>query len=682
MRQKNEIKDIYIFYQLIKFWSFNALKKATILLFISLYFIVLFCMVIFVPLMIVDRVDVLFIIKNPIASSILVFISSILMSVIANQIFKSSIEDGTEILLLSKSMTKRTLFLSKLSSFLILVLLISIVSAIIVSFVSLINNVTNYEIYSVVFGVLTATMINGLLFGSLTLIFVCYFKKITITILMLFINFVLCVFSLIIIFKGTNALIINNQQDDYRKIKYVQVATLLDDNKIKFMGGIINDDYINNPINILDPKDLYIEYENMSTLHTFSGINLYGQLSNMYALNNGYYNPIFYFWRSNNFIENNKVEFLPKINTTTVSINMNFLTDTIGEKNIKYPLTVETQSHYRFGSETHDILDSWFNIQPINIEKLNYTNVDETLFNKYWDKYGNDVINEYDYQLFLIKNNKLTKWDFRSPLAILLRKIAIEIELDKTNYKEFNNIMNDLMLSAYYEFLNIVEDKEFDIFNIIDFFNVEDTLNILEDNDYNLVTISDVFDNYKGWSEKSKTKFNDLINEGNLNKININENTLFFDIQKQVNNPNNKFRKNLLDKLKNKTKYFTLLNSIGIEIQKWMKFDSYKEQAIDDYSYLFDKFFDTDHYDIFYIPKKYTEQTKKMNSYELYLSNEYSIYDYFSYLNLTNSNFYNNFYPIEIVSLYNSKLLYPFYVLLSIFLILISFAIYMKKDFN
>lgn len=682
MRQKNEIKDIYIFYQLIKFWSFNALKKVTILLFISLYFIVLFCMVIFVPLMIVDRVDVLFIIKNPIASSILVFISSILMSVIANQIFKSSIEDGTEILLLSKSMTKRTLFLSKLSSFLILVLLISIVSAIIVSFVSLINNVTNYEIYSVVFGVLTATMINGLLFGSLTLIFVCYFKKITITILMLFINFVLCVFSLIIIFKGTNALIINNQQDDYRKIKYVQVATLLDDNKIKFMGGIINDDYINNPINILDPKDLYIEYENMSTLHTFSGINLYGQLSNMYALNNGYYNPIFYFWRSNNFIENNKVEFLPKVNTTTVSINMNFLTDAIGEKNINYPLTAETQSHYRFGSETQDILDSWFNIEPINIEKLNYTNVDETLFNKYWDKYGNDVINEYDYQLFLIKNNKLTKWDFRSPLAILLRKIAIEIELDKTNYKEFNNIMNDLMLSAYYEFLNIVEDKEFDIFNIIDFFNVEDTLNILEDNDYNLVTISDVFDNYKDWSEKSKIKFNDLINEGNLNKININENTLFFDIQKQVNNPNNKFRKNLLDKLKNKTKYFTLLNSIGIEIQKWMKFDSHKEQAIDDYSYLFDKFFDTDHYDIFYIPKKYTEQTKKMNSYELYLSNEYSIYDYFSYLNLTNSNFYNNFYPIEIVSLYNSKLLYPFYVLLSIFLIVVSFAIYMKKDFN
>lgn len=682
MRQKNEIKDIYIFYQLIKFWSFNALKKVTILLFISLYFIVLFCMVIFVPLMIVDRVDVLFVIKNPIASSILVFISSILMSVIANQIFKSSIEDGTEILLLSKSMTKRTLFLSKLSSFLILVLLISIVSAIIVSFVSLINNVTNYEIYSVVFGVLTATMINGLLFGSLTLIFVCYFKKITITILMLFINFVLCVFSLIIIFKGTNALIINNQQDDYRKIKYVQVATLLDDNKIKFMGGIINDDYINNPINILDPKDLYIEYENMSTLHTFSGINLYGQLSNMYALNNGYYNPIFYFWRSNNFIENNKVEFLPKVNTTTVSINMNFLTDAIGEKNINYPLTAETQSHYRFGSETQDILDSWFNIEPINIEKLNYTNVDETLFNKYWDKYGNDVINEYDYQLFLIKNNKLTKWDFRSPLAILLRKIAIEIELDKTNYKEFNNIMNDLMLSAYYEFLNIVEDKEFDIFNIIDFFNVEDTLNILEDNDYNLVTISDVFDNYKDWSEKSKIKFNDLINEGNLNKININENTLFFDIQKQVNNPNNKFRKNLLDKLKNKTKYFTLLNSIGIEIQKWMKFDSHKEQAIDDYSYLFDKFFDTDHYDIFYIPKKYTEQTKKMNSYELYLSNEYSIYDYFSYLNLTNSNFYNNFYPIEIVSLYNSKLLYPFYVLLSIFLIVVSFAIYMKKDFN
>lgn len=677
MKKENKAKDIYVFYRLIAFWSISTIKKIQIISYLLLYLIVLFFMVIVVPLINKETTDVLFIIKNPIASSILVFICSIMIVTIANQIFKSSIEDGIEILLLSKSINKRMLFLSKLTSFSIFVLFISIVSAIIVSFVSLINDVTNYEIYSVVFGVLTATMINGLLFGGLTLIFVCYFKKITITLVMFFINFVLCILSVLVAFKGTNALIINGKQNKNEQIEYVEIA-LQNNNDNKFIGGIINKDYQKNPNNNLDPKDLYNKYQNNSSLYTFSNINLYGQLSNMYTLNSGYYNPLMYFQRSNKMVENNKLNFLPKTNTTSITMNMDFLTNLIDLNNIKYPMTINVGHYYRYGSNSFEILDKEYNTEVVNIQKLNDSKIDNSLFNYYWSKYESEITDEYNEMILLVNQNKMSKWDIRTPLSLLLYRIANEIKLNKSNYLEFNKITNDIILSAYYELLNVLNNQEFDIFNVVDFFNVENSINILDGNDINNITINDVFDNYNNWSNLSKNKFTNLINQGNSNPININENTLFIDIQKQVNNPKNELKKLLLIKLQNKVKYITLLNAVGMELEKQIDFVNLNNLIPNSYNYMFDKFFNTDQYDEIYVPKKYNDGIKQ---YKMYQLKDYSIYGYWTYLGLINSNLYNNFYPVEIVSLYNSKLIYSLYSLIALVLITIGFAIYMKKDF-
>lgn len=308
----------------------------------------------------------------------------------------------------------------------------------------------------------------------------------------------------------------------------------------------------------------------------------------------------------------------------------------------------------------------------IDIEKFNHKDVDNSLFNQYWEKYKDEIQIEYNNYFDLIKdqNSGLTIDDIPNPFSLLLNKISIEKELDKNKYNEFDLFIEDLILSAYYELNYLFANKNIDIFNVIDFFNLENKLNILDDNDINKVKLKDVFTDYNNWSLTSKNKFSEIVNDGNIPII-INADTKFYDIQKKMQSPNNKYGIEIKNNLaNNQLKYLALLKTVGLEVNK--KIDFYNYLSNDNNDDFFNRFF----------IKKINDNFVYDNQNNLRTNNN-QVYDYWTYLCLNDSSFFidNNFQEVKVVSIYNSNALFITYNIVSIIIIAIGLILYNKKDF-
>lgn len=426
--------------------------------------------------------------------------------------------------------------------------------------------------------------------------------------------------------------------------------------------------------NGLLPNEIYNQYYKKSSLNYLNQINIFGQLSNMYSFNTGYYNPLLYFSRSKKYVENNKLVFNNLENITSFNLSIDWLTNNIGEPNYLSPKTTQI-NYYRFMDNS---LLSEYSVNQknkpdvIDIEKFNHKDVDNSLFNQYWEKYKDEIQIEYNNYFDLIKdqNSGLTIDDIPNPFSLLLNKISIEKELDKNKYNEFDLFIEDLILSAYYELNYLFANKNIDIFNVIDFFNLENKLNILDDNDINKVKLKDVFTDYNNWSLTSKNKFSEIVNDGNIPII-INADTKFYDIQKKMQSPNNKYGIEIKNNLaNNQLKYLALLKTVGLEVNK--KIDFYNYLSNDNNDDFFNRFF----------IKKINDNFVYDNQNNLRTNNN-QVYDYWTYLCLNDSSFFidNNFQEVKVVSIYNSNALFITYNIVSIIIIAIGLILYNKKDF-
>lgn len=188
---KSSFKSLFLF-------SFRLIsKKAFVICSIIAYAIVVCLYTSIIPVMSDKAPITLF--RSSYSTSLLMLLVAAVISVIAVEIFRTPIDDGTELLIVSKPISRKEIVFTKLLIFLIYVISISIVGAIIAAFTFLNRSSSREDSTTLLLGVLLGTVVNGLLFGSITTILSIYFKKIISMVISVGISFAL----LIITFLGS-----------------------------------------------------------------------------------------------------------------------------------------------------------------------------------------------------------------------------------------------------------------------------------------------------------------------------------------------------------------------------------------------------------------------------------------------------------------------------------------------
>ena len=184
---KSSFKSLFIF-------SFRLIsKKAFVICSIIAYAIVVCLYTSIIPVMSDKAPITLF--RSSYSTSLLMLLIAAVISVIAVEIFRTPIDDGTELLIVSKPISRKEIVFTKLLIFLIYVISISIVGAIIAAFTFLNRSSSREDSTTLLLGVLLGTVVNGLLFGSITTILSIYFKKIISMVISVGISFALLIMT-------------------------------------------------------------------------------------------------------------------------------------------------------------------------------------------------------------------------------------------------------------------------------------------------------------------------------------------------------------------------------------------------------------------------------------------------------------------------------------------------------
>lgn len=137
--------------------------------------------------------------SSTISTLFLMLLSAAIISIISVEIFRTPIDDGTELLIVSKPVNRKEIIIVKLSVFLLSVMVLSFLAMIIASFTFVNKSSTYDESLTITLGVFVGTFVNTVLFGSITTILSIYSKKVIAMIITIGIAFIFMVVS----FLGT-----------------------------------------------------------------------------------------------------------------------------------------------------------------------------------------------------------------------------------------------------------------------------------------------------------------------------------------------------------------------------------------------------------------------------------------------------------------------------------------------
>lgn len=203
-----------------KFTFATLLKKTSIYIAIIAYFLLILIFTVITPLL--SNSNPITIISNPIMALFLVFSMAVIGCFISIEIFRTSIDDGTELLVVSKPLSRTEIIFVKCLVFIICILTISLLGAILstTSFIS--TNSYYMDNINIVFGVFVGSLVCGLIFGSLSTILSIYLRKIVSMLLTIAIAFLLMVYSLLSTFVVNNPVkILGDEQDSILPISVI-----------------------------------------------------------------------------------------------------------------------------------------------------------------------------------------------------------------------------------------------------------------------------------------------------------------------------------------------------------------------------------------------------------------------------------------------------------------------------
>lgn len=249
------------------------IKKVSYYVSILLYQAII---ILFICLSLIRGDEPTYFFANPISITFLIFLLTVISSYISTDIYKTPIEDGSELLIVSKPLNRANIFISKIS----IISMFGLINALVALPVTAIcfafpNSVHSYSLIAL-FGIPIASLVIYLAFASISLFISIFLKKSLALITVSIFNIIMLFFSIINIFVVDIKSKSNSSFSSSYKIS--NVLTMDEDNEIKQTNVIssnsqndFKEDYLNNYSKRLYPKLI--------------PINFYQQLSNMYGLN-------------------------------------------------------------------------------------------------------------------------------------------------------------------------------------------------------------------------------------------------------------------------------------------------------------------------------------------------------------------------------------------------------------
>lgn len=212
MKHQMDKKHSYIDAAFFRFAWKLLLKKTSLYVAVFAYFILVLTFSLVVPML--SGSNPITIISNPIMSMFLLFGMAVVSCFIAIEIFRTSIDDGTELLVVSKPLSRREIVFVKLTVFIVSILVVSLLTGAIgaTSFIST-NSYVNDNI-NIVIGFFVGSFVVGMIFGSLATIISVYAKKVIAMLLTIAIAFALMVYSLLSSFVIDNPVNVLDKNDE------------------------------------------------------------------------------------------------------------------------------------------------------------------------------------------------------------------------------------------------------------------------------------------------------------------------------------------------------------------------------------------------------------------------------------------------------------------------------------
>lgn len=642
----------------------STIKNKSLYVCLFIYFIVIFLVIFIIPKF--GDLSPNQILLNPMVLSMIVLIISILSTLLGIILFKSPIDDGTELLIVSKPLSRWEILTTKIIIFFILSIIISILGSIFSSFIFLNSNTIIENNWFIVLGFFVGSFISFLFFGFLSLIICLFAKKI-------FVFISVCgLATLFFLITTLNSLMATNPiKLMTADRKYINSNIWINDTKNNKPNistlSFLKTDYIENDENLQESWNFA---KSKSNYYNNSYFDFGAQLGSFFLLID---NVTYAEWLISSMdyfstpydISFEEIDLLKIINGNKHSLTIKIKDDNFFHKKNNYKKIENISNSNNDDFNALPLIRRFFSFR-VGKKSKRYEQAESNIYSGEWSsKYWDKIWNEFKMKKNNIFNLKTIYTDF---LNFIIEKNKIIVDYSD-NYKidylnQFSNILIDVSKSALYKVLNgsKQDTNEINNFTKLNIFNLYD---IDEDIDTNL-KMNDLFITYDKLLMKNQ-KFQKFIEFLKLksNISNLDKDTLVSQIISGIKTNSNDLYNKLKNMSKNRFELKVLLNILSIYYP-----EKINNQFALDYvslSYIIKNYFSTDMLELDFFD---------INNNSIKLPVIFNLPFFMSKFDD-----YNAFYEAKIVPIYNKKILFPSWIIITIIIAITSITLYYKRDF-
>ncbi len=620
-----------------------TVRKISIYVCAAIYFLFLLAYMIVAPIITNEQPTYFFTI--PMTSLIMVLLLAIISSYISLEIFRTPIDDGTELLTISKPLHRSQIFFVKSIIFLIFALVISAIASIISCFSFTISFADYQQTSYGIGGIFVCTIICFAVFGGISIFLSLFCKKIASLLITTGLTFILIFTSLLcslVIDKNENnpnpAEV--SYKNDISRMSYTNIDQNGNANVVQGMYSVAKEsmDLFSNDklnTNYKTPKEIYNNYYSTLSFPKYAYADFAGQLSSMFMLNQGSKDVFTGLGFQSLMGSSYKLNFSPVVDFKTNVTNLNFGIDLPDINSNPFSINLEFLYVNKYNASIESRLGSVTNYNT-SYKYTYYSYSQQNLVNdKYLDFLGNidSILLTKNFNDYTFKNIEITDTDIEK-----VKKISDNLTLF---FKAINEITSEL-LTVYF---SNVPDNQLSRINAI--------------KNLDKIIYTGIYRNFIG---------------NNKSDLNL-ENLIKYMIDS--NNQNQNFWNNYFNQYSLPLIKFILLRLLGIDLESyfyilsWQIANTTQDPSLVINEETIEKI----------IINSITNSSLFNGSYvHFYIFNQ--VYRFSSGYSLAPSNYFLNFQKINFVSLYNPILLIFSWLIFSLLIVLISLVIYRKKDFK
>ena len=265
------------------FFSFSLkllTSKISIYFSVLIYFLIIAAYTIIVPTLAKKAPIELFNLST--SGMFLMFEISVVACHIAIEIFRTGIDDGTELLTVSKPISRKEIITVKLIVFLICIFVVALISLIISSFTYLNDLSAPNDSLNIMLGIFVGTIVSGIIFGSIATILSIYIKKISAMLITIGVSFILMLISMLMSFTITTP--VQHISDSGKSLVSINTVNYSkNDKKVNLNQGVAAFDSSSGQY--LNPENIWKDALNKSGYNKAISFDFGYQISSIFTLN-------------------------------------------------------------------------------------------------------------------------------------------------------------------------------------------------------------------------------------------------------------------------------------------------------------------------------------------------------------------------------------------------------------